>query len=335
MSNTYWYNGAMHRRTIMLWIALAVALGFALPGCSPDPTAATPTPSPTQAGTLIPYATATRSPVPSGQPSTPTPIPSATPTPVTYTVKKDDDMFGIALRYGIPLSALKTANPTVLPNFLSVGMVLVIPITPSPPATPAAEQASPVPKPVTLDAPQCYPSADGGLWCLALARNGSDRGLENVTASFRLAGSGLPKPSEQTGETPLNVLTAKGQLPLAVFFPGPIPRDYGVEAALQDPLPVPDADRRYLPARIENQSIQREGTTAEIKGEVRLDTGSGEAKEIWVLAVAYGKAGQVVGLRKWESGEPLPVGSALSFDLSVYSLGPAIERVETYVEAHS
>ena len=187
LGNGGWYNLRMPRRTVLLLAAcLALAAGFA--ACSPAATATQPPASPTVPGVLTPYHTRTPTPSPSGAPPTQTPFPTATPTPVTYTVQKNDDMFGIALRYGVSLPALKTANPTVLPNFLSVGIVLVIPVTPPPPGAAPSPQASATPAPVTLDRPHCYPVADGGAWCLALARNTSDRGVENITALFRLSG---------------------------------------------------------------------------------------------------------------------------------------------------
>jgi len=247
-------------------------------------------------------------------------------------------MFGIALRFGVSLPALKTANPTVLPNFLSVGIVLIIPITPSPPGATPSPQASATPAAVTLDRPRCYPVADGSAWCLALARNTSERGVENVTALFRLSGGDPPVQSEQTAITPLNILPAKSALPVTVFFPAPVPPNAGVEARLQSALPLPENDRRYLPVEFGasgSQQISQDLRSAQVGGDIHLAPGSGPAAEIWVLAVAYDAGGEVIGVRKWESPGPLETGAALPFELEVYSLGPPISRVETYVEAHS
>ena len=49
--------------------------------------------------------------------------------------------------------------------------------------------------------------------------------------------------------------------------------------------------------------------------------------------VAYSADGQIVGFRRWEWQGSLKAGSAQAFDFSVYSLGPAIARVEVIVEA--
>src|SRR5512133_1978783 len=103
LRNTRWYNLRMHPRTVFL-LAACLFLSAALPACTPP---AAPAPAtPTVPGTLTPSQTRTPPPSPSGAPPTQTPCPTDTPTPVTYPVQKKDDMFGIALRYGISLPAL-------------------------------------------------------------------------------------------------------------------------------------------------------------------------------------------------------------------------------------
>ncbi|MCX8026157.1 MAG: hypothetical protein N3A60_13240, partial [Thermanaerothrix sp.] len=57
------------------------------------------------------------------------------------------------------------------------------------------------------------------------------------------------------------------------------------------------------------------------------------AQQVWVLGVVYDAAGQVVGVRRWESATPLAPGERLSFRLWVYSAGPPIARAEVQVEA--
>src|SRR5512141_2101170 len=126
-----------------------IAIGLILAACSakteshPPPLAvnSSATASPAAAGQLTPYRspTGTVTPTPT-DPATPTPLPSPTPTPRSHTVVKGEDMFGIALRYGVTLEELKAANPDVNPNFLSVGAVLVIPqsLTPQPSMEPVA-----------------------------------------------------------------------------------------------------------------------------------------------------------------------------------------------------
>ncbi len=84
---------------------------------------ATPTPAPTPQPTPAPTDIFVESPEP-------TAAPSAEPTPGAaqkYTVKKGDTMWAISQKFGVSLAALKAANPTVNPNTMRVGTVLVIP----------------------------------------------------------------------------------------------------------------------------------------------------------------------------------------------------------------
>jgi hypothetical protein len=52
-----------------------------------------------------------------------------------------------------------------------------------------------------------------------------------------------------------------------------------------------------------------------------------------VLATAYDAAGEVVGIRRWESPDALKAQAPVAFDFSVSSLGPAISKVDFLAEA--
>jgi hypothetical protein len=62
-------------------------------------------------------------------------------------------------------------------------------------------------------------------------------------------------------------------------------------------------------------------------------TGTGTANTLWVLASAFDSAGNVVGVRRWESAAALSAAAPLSFDFQVSSVGPGIARVEFLTEA--
>lgn len=64
------------------------------------------TPSITLTPSAIPLPTNTLAPTPTLAPTL-----TPTPAPVTYTVTDQDDMFGVSLRFGVSLDALKAANP--------------------------------------------------------------------------------------------------------------------------------------------------------------------------------------------------------------------------------
>jgi hypothetical protein len=78
--------------------------------------------------------------------------------------------------------------------------------------------------------------------------------------------------------------------------------------------------------------MEASGRTARVSGRVVL-TGKNTANTLWVLATAYDPAGNVVGVRRWESDSSLMADSPISFDFPISSVGPEIARVELLVEA--
>ena len=303
------------------------------------PSRARPTATSTVPGRLTPYRSPTPSltprpsPLPSGPPP---PLPTATstitPTPFLHVLAKGDTLFGLALKYGVSLETIKTANPELQPNFLIVGTSVIIPIqaTSAPTSVP-----TPTPVPVRMAAPRCYPTADGGLWCFVLAANDQLFGLENLSAWITLGDSHGQILAGQEAIAPLNRLPPGATLPLMAFFPPPVSADAVPDARLTNSLVIPAEDTRYLTATVQVESVEilTGGLQATVQGNVLLPAGTRPASVVWVAAIAYDDAGQVVGVRKWEAAESLQPAGRLPFTVTVYSLGPAIARVEAVVEA--
>jgi len=182
-------------------------------------------------GTLRPFPSQTFTPE---HPPTATPTQTATPTPTStpiyYTVGENDDMFGIALRHGISLEALKTANPSINPYFMGAGTQLLLPITPtSAQATPTASAATPTPtssgtQMVSLQT-DCYRDGAGSVTCFVLAHNNSQKPLENITAKVTLTGIANEYTQTQVAILPLNLLPAGAALPLIAYFNAPTPEN--------------------------------------------------------------------------------------------------------------
>lgn len=245
-------------------------------------------------------------------------------------------MYGIAFRYGISPQALMTANPTVNPRAMGPGTTLLIPITPGPEATatsPVTLTPTPTKPYAQLNPPDCYPDGFGGLWCFILIVNGNENALENVSATVTLfSGEDV---WQQTAVMPLNMLPAGGSLPLLTYFPGPIPEDFSPSAQVDFYLPVMPGDTRYLRVEIQERSITlgENGETAEVSGVVALPDGAEGAVHIWVQATAFDQVGRVVASRRWESKGPIGPAEQMPFELVLYSLGDAIDRVELLAEA--
>lgn len=307
-------------------ILLALAACSTRPGSTSLPATGTPT------AALTPYRAPSRTPAPPGATASPAPPPSPTPTPLVHVVKSGEDMFGIALRYGVSLEALKTANPDVNPRAMSVGATLVIPASQLP--TPTVANPTPTAVPLFVGRPACFQQAEGGLFCLAAVRNDTSAALEAIAARIRIAGEdGLLREAEAA--LPLNLLAPGAELALSAAFPPPAPQRFSSGAELITALSVADGDARYLPARLEEVRVEiaPDGLSARFSGRVTLPSGGTDARGVWVAAAAFDAQGDPVGLRRWESTAPLPSGAGLAFSFEVYSLGAPIARVAGAVEA--
>jgi hypothetical protein len=293
-----------------------------LTACAAKADLVTPPPS------LIPYQTITPAETASILPVL-TSIVLPTPTTFTYTVVAGDTLIGIAGRFGVTLEALIAANPGIQPSALLVGTSLVIPTGSGNPAEP-----TPSPAPLRIQQARCWPQSDGGLWCFALVQNEYAQAVENLSAQFTLLDLNGQEIASETAFGMLNTLPSGLSMALAVHFPAPMPVDPAVRVQVLTAIRLLPGDARYLPAATDNTllRIDPSGRTAQVTGRVLL-AAQGTASTTWVLAVAYDGIGNVVGLRRWESQSTLSADSPLSFDFTVYSLGPGIAKVDFLVEA--
>ena len=321
---------------------LLLLLAGILAGCSTSlPTISTARPQLT--GTLRPFPSQTFTPEhpPTATP-TQTPTPTPTPTPLYYSVGEEDDMFGIALRYGISLEALKTANPDVNPYFMGVGTQLLIPITPTPiAATPTPHMPQPTAEATSTAVlslqTDCYRDAAGGVICFVLAQNLSEKPIENPTALVTLSGVSTEYSQTQTAILPLNLLPAGAALPLVTYFQAPTPDQFTATAQADFWLPVPEEDTRYLEISLADlqTEIMEDSRSAEIRGQVALADPTKQPGAIWLLATAFTQDGRVAGIRRWEAPQPILASQSIPFNFTVYSMGPEIVRVEVSAEART
>ncbi len=306
----------MEKHLFMLILA-----GTLVSACSTGANQLTPTDTIGLDGTLRPYPsdTATVTPLPTDYVS-PTPSPTITPTPtnVYYEVQANDDMGGIAYYYGISVADLMTANPDIDPRAMTVGMQLLIPITPTPPptATPTSEETQATDtdgRSGNSAAPDCYLDALGGMWCFVLYENNSERALENVSAIITLGeGEGA---LQETAIMPLNLLPAGTALPLIAYFDPPLPADRRASFELDFSLPVMPGDNRYLDLTIDEQTltVSDDGLTGTVSGTVSLSADQADADYVWISATAFDEDGRIVAVRRWENSLALVSGGQLDF----------------------
>ena len=319
--------------------------------------------TPTQHGALTPYLTATPSRTavpPTRLASTPiTPMPS--PTQLTHKVVAGENLTFIARKYGVTLENLLAANPNVQSRVMQPGDILVIPAGG---ALSASATVLPTPTVIRLESsePLCYPSSDGGAWCVLQVTNDQTYALEDLTASISLRDAQGKSLGDQTVPAPLNLLRSGASTVLMAYFAPPLPTEYRAHGQVLSALPIQAEDSRYLDASIESQQVEIIGSDllARVRGQVVLPIGSRPAILVWLAAIAYDGQGHPIGLRKLElspacpgnvfsgtltstlkhSGKETPTATAthlpcppVAFDFTVYSLGPQIVRVEILIEA--
>ncbi len=291
------------------------------------------TPSPTPPIDLIPYS----SPTPKREPTrsvpivlTPTNPPTPTPTPMTYTIVEGDTMLAIALRNGIDLEDLQSANPEINPRLLSVGTVLVIPLGEIIPAVPMTATPLPVPS----STPDCYAAPDG-IWCFLVVTNDRSRPLENISARIVLYNQTGEMITDGIGIAALNLVPVEEAIPLVVFFPGIQTDEITALGELITAQTVPKNDDRYLNSWIEIKQVDLsdDSMQAEVIGSYGLPKKSSPGNLVWIVAIAYDAEGRVAGIRKIEEIKPFEPGESRDFSLIVYSLDPQIAEVKVFIEA--
>jgi LysM repeat protein len=304
----------------MRFLALAALSLLLLAACAQAPVATT---APQSTQTLLLYGTPTLQPtVAVGANALPT------ATPRVYVLQEGDTLFGIAATNGLTVDQLRAANPGVNPLLLSPGTSLVIP-EPSADGTVVPALPSPTPVPVTVSEALCYGTAAGELWCFMVVKNENAFAVESVIGVVQLLDADGEALMTLEAVPGLNLLAAGAEMPLVAYTAQPRQGWVRAQGQLLSSYQLPESDTYYIDASLQETDIDvsANGLSARVVGEVSLPGGV-VASEVWVLAVAYGADGDVVGVSRWERE-----ATENEFYFWVFSLGPAIERVEMLVEA--
>ena len=316
--------------TIVIWAYVWV---ITITACAPSNLKEFPTPSSERRLALYASSTPTMIITPKSDPRRTqnlTPVPTLTP--ITHTLVEGDTMLEIALNNGIPLDKLLASNPSVDPRFLTVGTVLIIPR-----AENLTEVSStPTPFPIDVEIPLCYPVKDGGVWCFAMVTNNYQQPLEGISGQIVLVAPDGGEIEKKAAFTPLNTLLPGETMPMMVFFLPPLNPEFLPHLDEVSALLV-DADD-YGNIQVTNLSkevnISSEGTSATISGSVLIPEDGKEARRVSVLAIAYSDDDHVVGVRREDKTGAFKPGETISFEVTVYSLGPPIHQVDVLGETH-
>jgi LysM repeat protein len=243
-------------------------------------------------------------------------------------VEAGETLLEIAARYGVNYEAILSANPAITPSMLSVGQQLVIPEGGEP--SQAAEAVTP--QPLTLVEQPCFKTVEGGAWCLALVSNESPEDVEGVVLDMRLISANGEIIAGKEVPAPLNVLLSGGSLPVGNYFPPPLPDEYRLRAELKYAVPYA-GNSRYLPVTIINsqQFLAEDGLQAVMKGSITVQNPE-LLGHLSILAAAYGSGDELLGMRVFQPAFSEGTGGEIPFEMTVYSLAGAIERVELLAE---
>lgn len=283
--------------------------------------------TPYRTATLVPTLTAT----PPGVP-TATLAPTITPTPWVYEVKANDTLIVIAYRNGLSLGELEAANPDVNAYNLAIGMKLNIPAGQGKQGTQTVP--TPTAAPLAVQPARCVASITGGLYCFAIVQNNQEIDQENLTAEFRLTDAATGDVISKPAQFPLNRLRAGSALPFYAYFPPPVIEN--PQAALQvltatsagtdggNTLPLMISDVQF--------AVASDGSSAAVSGSARLEGEGWSVAKMVFAAVAYDISGEVLGVRRVEVNSAMKPGEVYPCNLTVYSTGGRIAKVELYGE---
>jgi hypothetical protein len=234
-------------------------------------------------------------------------------------------MLAIAYQFGVKLEDLLAANPKVDPHYMGEGLKLVIPLSGEVPEV----LSTPTPVPMLAEQARCYRTGDGGAWCIMGLQNNQGTSLENLSVWIGLYNNQAENIANQTAFAPLNILRPGSTIPIMAYFEPPLPDVFQVQSEVLSASTVPVDDQRYLNSqvKVDTVDLSPDGGEATVSGEVVFADNSAALSQLWVLAVAYDRSGNIVGARKWKSaGEK-------EFEFTVFSVAGAIDHVEMLSEA--
>jgi LysM repeat protein len=316
--------------TVIFWVYVWV---ISISACAPANLKEFPTPSAERRLVLYASSTPTKINTPKSDPrKTQNLTPSPTLTPNTYTIVDGDTLLEIALNFGIPLDKLLASNPSVDPRFLSVGTVIVIPRA----ENLTEDYSTPTPFPIAVDVPLCYPVKDGGVWCFAMVTNNYLQPMEGISGQITLFAPDGSEVGKRIAHTPLNTLLPGETMPLIVYFLPPIHQEFLPHLNEVSALLVNTNDERNIPVTNMRKevNISPEGTSAAISGSVLIPEDGNEARRVSMLAIAYSDDDNVVGVRREDKIGPFKPGEKIFFEVTVYTLGSPIHKVDMLGEAY-
>jgi LysM repeat protein len=286
----------------MKWIGLMLSLLVCLSACgqliTPEPITEAPANTPTPQLTFTPLPTVTARPTATPKPATPsaTPSPTITPTPIIYTVQSGDTLLGIAVRFGVPVEAIQTANGIIDPRLLQIEQILIIP---NPDESGDGEPTpTPTPFPVVVRGMSFQRTPQGSLWAFGEVANPTDTLLAEIVVGVSLFDAEGKLLSSEVVFTQLDLLLPDHSVPFAVLYESPPSSFAQYQASVVSAVPILGETRYYLDlAPVETSATLIGESTYRISGQLE-NIGQENVESIKLVATAYDAQNQVLAQRQ-------------------------------------
>lgn len=295
---------------VMLLLAACGQVVTVVPPTATPPVQAT---APLSLATVPPRPTVTLAVPTATVPNTPTP----TPTPIVHVVQPGETLIAIALKYGVTVAALQSANGIDDPSTLQVSQELVIP-TDEESQGESLELLLPTPSPVpfAVEGLNCYAESAGSLWCLGEVVNSTDAALENVEVRLTLHGDAGQELMGGVAQAALDLIRPGERAPFGIIFTSP-------PESFDRPLVVPiraesssDPGSRYATLELSAVQASMVGSLFEVTGSV-TNPGQLAAGSVMIVVTTYDDQGIVTGFRQTRLPDALAPGATTDFAISL------------------
>lgn len=320
--------------TLAWWFVVALILV----ACGQVVTVETPSAIPTPQATLdvalsdIPMRpTVTRALPTATKPNTPTP----SPTPIVHVVQSGETLIAIALKYGVTVDALQSANGISDPSSLQVSQELIVPIgDEEQDDNSALHLPSPTPVAFPIEGLSCYKDPLGSLWCLGEVVNSTESSIENVQVRVTLHSAEGEELAGDSVFAALDLVLSGQRAPFGVLFTKP---PEGFERFGAAPIRAEastEPANRYAMLDLTGIEASLAGSLFQVSGSV-TNPGQGVVTSVTVVVTTYDGEGRVTGFRQSRLSEDVPAGGSVAFAASLMPYDGTPANYTVAVQGHT
>ncbi len=246
-------------------------------------------------------------------PNTPTP----SPTPIVHVVQPGETLIAIAIKYGVTVAALQSANGIADPSTLQVNQELIVP-------TGEESQGdnldlllpTPSPVPFAVEGLKCYAQPVGSLWCMGEVVNSAASALENVEVRVTLHNAAGQELNGGNVQAALGMIYPGGRAPFGILFtstPDSFDRPWVTPIRAEAAV---DPDSRYATLQVTQVEAGLVGSLFEVTGNL-TNPGQRAVASIMVVVTIYDAEGNVTGFRQARLPDALAPGASSTFSISL------------------